>query len=44
VIAMHNRQHLSDIELAKTVLLGIGAVAAACASIWLIGFAVGLFR
>jgi hypothetical protein len=42
-MSMHNK-HLSDIELAKSILLGIAAVASACASIWLIGFAVGLIK
>jgi hypothetical protein len=42
-MTMHNR-HLTDLELAKSILVGIAAVASACASIWLIGFAVGLIR
>jgi hypothetical protein len=43
-MTMQYNKHLTDLELAKAVLLGIAAVASACAGIWLLGFAVGLIR
>jgi hypothetical protein len=41
---MSNKQPLSDLELAKTVLVGIGAIALSCAGLWLIGFTLGVIK
>jgi hypothetical protein len=41
-MSMHNKQH--DVELGRTILLGLGLVMLACSSLWLLGFAVAIFR
>jgi hypothetical protein len=39
-----SERHMSDRELAAMILFGVGLVGGAAAAMWLVLFAVGVFR
>jgi hypothetical protein len=44
-MSMSNKQqHLSDAELAKSILLGVAALSVACVSLWMLLFTLSLIK